>query len=136
MQKIGFAEALDSIVTSDPRTFNPLLANETSSLDVTDRLYTALADFNNALQQYTPALAKNWDVSADGRTWTWHLRHGARFSDGEPITSADVLFSFRLYSIGAQVLLWATIALIFAPLAERLLAPGAARAPQTEVVTA
>jgi hypothetical protein len=49
---------------------------------------------------------------------------------------ADVLFSFRLYSIGAQVLLWATIALIFAPLAERLLAPGAARARQTEVVTA
>jgi hypothetical protein len=49
---------------------------------------------------------------------------------------ADVLFSFRLYSIGAQVLLWGTIALIFAPLAERLLAPEPARVPQTEAVTA
>jgi heme A synthase len=37
---------------------------------------------------------------------------------------ADVLFSFRLYSLGAQLLLWATIGLVFAPLAERLLAPG------------
>jgi predicted cobalt transporter CbtA len=36
---------------------------------------------------------------------------------------ADVLFSFRLYSLGAQLLLWATIGLVFAPLAERLLAP-------------
>jgi hypothetical protein len=36
---------------------------------------------------------------------------------------ADVLFNFRLYSIGAQVLLWGTIGLVFAPLAERLLAP-------------
>jgi hypothetical protein len=49
---------------------------------------------------------------------------------------ADVLFSFRLYSIGAQVLLWGTIALIFAPLAERLLAPEPAGSPRTEAVTA
>jgi heme A synthase len=49
---------------------------------------------------------------------------------------ADVLFSFRLYSVGAQVLLWATIGLVFAPLAERLLDPKPARAKETELVTA
>jgi hypothetical protein len=36
---------------------------------------------------------------------------------------ADVLFSFRLYSLGAQLLLWATIGLVFAPLADRVLRP-------------
>jgi hypothetical protein len=36
---------------------------------------------------------------------------------------ADLLFSFRLYSIGAQLILWAAIGLVFAPLAERLLSP-------------
>lgn len=41
---------------------------------------------------------------------------------------ADVLFSFRLYSVAAQLLLWSAIGLIFAPLADRLLAPGPARA--------
>jgi putative cobalt transporter subunit CbtA len=46
---------------------------------------------------------------------------------------ADVLFNFRLYSIGAQLLLWGTIGLIFAPLAERLLAP---KAPKSELVSA
>ena len=83
-------------VTSDPRTLNPMLANETSSTDVTDRLFTALAEFNNATQQYAPALAKGWEASGDGLAWTWHLRRGARFSDGRPITSADVVFSFAV----------------------------------------
>jgi hypothetical protein len=46
---------------------------------------------------------------------------------------ADVLFNFRLYSIGAQLLLWGTIGLVFAPLAERLLAPAPAK---TQLVTA
>jgi hypothetical protein len=41
---------------------------------------------------------------------------------------ADVLFNFRLYSVAAQLILWGTIGLIFAPLADRLLAPGPARA--------
>ena len=41
---------------------------------------------------------------------------------------ADVLFNFRLYSIAAQLVLWGAIGLIFAPLADRLLAPGPARA--------
>jgi hypothetical protein len=41
---------------------------------------------------------------------------------------ADVLFSFRLYSIAAQLILWTVLGLIFAPLADRLLAPGPARA--------
>ena len=41
---------------------------------------------------------------------------------------ADVLFSFRLYSVAAQLVLWTAIGRIFAPLADRLLAPGPARA--------
>jgi hypothetical protein len=50
---------------------------------------------------------------------------------------ADVLFNFRLYSIGAQLLLWTTIGLVFAPMAERLLAPKPAPSPaEPELVTA
>ena len=45
---------------------------------------------------------------------------------------ADVLFNFRLYSIASQLVLWAAIGLIFAPLADRLLAPGPARAELRE----
>ncbi len=45
---------------------------------------------------------------------------------------ADVLFSFRLYSVTAQVIVWAVIGLLFAAMAERLLAPGSAAAPSRQ----
>ncbi|TMQ69192.1 MAG: hypothetical protein E6K81_15505, partial [Candidatus Eisenbacteria bacterium] len=82
--------------TSGPKTFNANMANETSSTDVTDRLFTTLADFDNATQQNVPMLAKSWETSADGLSWTWHLRRGAAFSDGHPISADDVLFSFDI----------------------------------------
>ncbi len=44
-----------------------------------------------------------------------------------PAFPADVLYRFRLYSVGAQLILWTTIALLFAPMAERVLAPAARR---------
>lgn len=84
--------------TSPPRTFNSVMANENSSTDVTDgRLFTPLAEFDNATQEMRPQLARSWETSADGRISTWHLRRGAAFSDGHPITSADVLFTFEVY---------------------------------------
>lgn len=82
--------------TNAPKTFNPLMAGEQSSNDVNNLMYAGLAEFDNASQTVYPLLAKSWDVSPDGLTYTWHLRHGARFSDGHPITSSDVLFMFEL----------------------------------------
>lgn len=82
--------------TSGPKTFNAMMANETSSTDITGNLFIGLADFDNETQADKPALAKSWEVGPDGLTWTFHLRKGAAFSDGHPITSADVLFSFQV----------------------------------------
>jgi peptide/nickel transport system substrate-binding protein len=82
--------------TNNPRTFNAMMANETSSTDITDRLFGFLVDFNLSTQQYEPGLAKSWEVAPDGVTWTFHLRRGAAFSDGHPITAEDVLFSFEV----------------------------------------
>lgn len=42
-----------------------------------------------------PAAADRWNVSPDGLTWTFHLRPGALWSDGEPVTSADFVASYR-----------------------------------------
>ncbi|TMQ72848.1 MAG: hypothetical protein E6K80_01695, partial [Candidatus Eisenbacteria bacterium] len=82
--------------TSSPKTFNAIMANETSSTDATQLLFCTLWDFNNATQQEIPYLAKSYDLSPDGLTYTWHLRRGAAFSDGHPITADDVLFSFAV----------------------------------------
>jgi hypothetical protein len=49
---------------------------------------------------------------------------------------ADVLASFRLYSVGAQLILWSALALIFAPMAERLLEPTSGSRPAKQLITA
>jgi peptide/nickel transport system substrate-binding protein len=82
--------------TNPPKTFNGLMATETSSTDITDQLFGFLVGYNNATQQHEPGLAKSWEVSPDGVTWTFHLRKGAAFSDGHPLTSEDVLFNFQV----------------------------------------
>lgn len=44
-----------------------------------------------------PAAANKWEVSEDGRTWTFHLRKDAKWSDGTPMTAEDWVYSFRRY---------------------------------------
>ena len=55
-----------------------------------------LVRLNRVTDALEPALAERWDVRADGRTHTLHLRQGVTFSDGVPFTAADVLFSFAV----------------------------------------
>jgi len=82
--------------TNPPKTFNPLMANETSSTDINTRMYAFLVDYDNARECIYPELAKSWEMTPDQLTWTFHLRHGAQFSDGHPISAQDVLFSFEI----------------------------------------
>ncbi len=82
--------------TTGPKTFNGMMANETSSTDVTNRMFVTLVDFDYVTQADKQSLAKTWEISPDGRTGTFHLRRGACFSDGHPISADDVLFSFTV----------------------------------------
>jgi peptide/nickel transport system substrate-binding protein len=81
----------------DPKTWNSLTANETSSTDITNGLlFEGLTEFNNRTQETGPQLAEWWEQSEDGLRWTFRLREGLAWSDGRPLTAADVLFSARI----------------------------------------
>jgi peptide/nickel transport system substrate-binding protein len=82
---------------SEPKTLNPVLAQDAASRDVIRCLTADLIDINRATQKTEPALAKSWTVSPDGRHYTLHLRRALRFSDGQPLDADDVVFSFDLY---------------------------------------
>ena len=82
---------------AEPKTLNPVLSSDASSREVLGRVMADLVHINRLTQQTEPALAKSWKISSDGRIFTLHLRHGIRFSDGQPFNADDVVFSYELY---------------------------------------
>jgi oligopeptide transport system substrate-binding protein len=77
---------------SDITTFDPALAYDTSSISAIQMIYTGLVQVNDK-SQIQPQLAESWQQSSDGLTWTFHLKPDLKFSDGTPLTSADVIYS-------------------------------------------
>lgn len=78
----------------DPKSFNIILANETSTTDIVNRMFAGIVEYDNQKQEIMPGLAKSWEHTDDHLTWTFHLRKGIRWSDGRPITADDVIFTF------------------------------------------
>ena len=80
---------------SDPKTFNPITANETSSTDITYRMFSGLVFVDAPTQEVYPGLAQSWDIGPDNKTYTFHLRKGLRWSDGHPLNADDVVFTWN-----------------------------------------
>jgi peptide/nickel transport system substrate-binding protein len=78
----------------DPKTFNPITANEQSSEEIYRHLFAGLLGFDWTTQRISPGLAESWTNSPDGKTWTFKLRKNLRWSDGEPLTADDVVFTW------------------------------------------
>jgi ABC-type transport system substrate-binding protein len=81
---------------SEPKTLNPVIAADGPSREVIGLMTADLIHINRASHESEPALARSWDVSADGRQYTIHLRRGIRFSDGMPFDADDVIFTFQV----------------------------------------
>ena len=62
---------------------------------MTDLIFEGLTTTNAFTAKVEPNLAKSWDISEDGLTWTFHLREGVRWNDGEAFTADDVVFTFN-----------------------------------------
>jgi oligopeptide transport system substrate-binding protein len=77
---------------SDITTFDPALAYDTSSISAIQMVFTGLVQFDDKFQ-IRPQLAQSWQQTSDGLTWTFHLKTHLKFSDGSPLTSADVIYS-------------------------------------------
>jgi peptide/nickel transport system substrate-binding protein len=84
--KVGWAQ--------DPQTLNPFVDYDEEDFRIWANQYDLLVNFDpNTLGPGHSGLAKSWDVSPDKKTVTFHLIKGAKWSDGQPITSADVKYS-------------------------------------------
>ena len=81
-------------IRSEPRTFNRLIARDSSSSLIGELTHAPLVRIHKVDDRVEPWLAESWTQSADGLSYELSLRPNVRFSDGTAFTSADVLFSF------------------------------------------
>ncbi len=79
----------------EPSTLIPLLASDTSSRAVASQVYNGLVKYDKELK-LVGDLAASWDVSSDGLTITFHLRHGVKWHDGREFTARDVLYTHKV----------------------------------------
>lgn len=84
--RLGGTEPIDSM--------NPFVAVNSSSYAVFENIYPSLVQVDPALKT-VPDFAGSWQMSPDGKTWTFHTEPGAEWSDGEPLTAADAAWTFE-----------------------------------------
>jgi len=82
-------------VSVAPNTFNPLFATNAASDAVTRLLFGTLINLDLASEEPGPGLAESWSVAPDQKTWTFKLRPGVRWSDGQPFSADDVVFTWN-----------------------------------------
>ena len=80
---------------AEPESLDPALALSLEDLRVTMPLFEGLTRNDPVTARPVPGLAERWTLSPDGRTYTFFLRANAAWSTGEPITAADVAYSWR-----------------------------------------
>lgn len=81
-------------LNSNPTTLDPALITDVIGGNIAAKLFSGLIRFNENLD-IVPDLARSWSLSPDQRTYTFHLRREARFSNGRKVTAKDVRYSFE-----------------------------------------
>ena len=80
---------------NEPRTLDPGLITDTYGSFFAQNLFEGLLVWDAAGQTTKPGAAERFELSADGRTWTFHLRRDAIWSNGDAVTATDFLVAWR-----------------------------------------
>ncbi len=83
---------LSMIVQPEPPMLIPALNQQGPTQYITGKIYEGLLTYSFDLKPQ-PGLAKSWEVSPDGLTYTFHLQEGVKWHDGKPFTADDVVFT-------------------------------------------
>ena len=81
--------------SSDCFTLDPQRMSYTQDLRMARSLYEGLVRVDSETTEIRPGVAESWQCSEDGRTWTFNLRDDARWSNGDPVTANDFIYSWR-----------------------------------------
>jgi peptide/nickel transport system substrate-binding protein len=82
---------------ADAKTLNPILVSDTASGAIADLLFNPVITVDPETTSPIGELADKWEISDDGLIYTFTLRDGVTFHDGEPLTADDVKFTYDLF---------------------------------------
>jgi oligopeptide transport system substrate-binding protein len=74
---------------------DPQIVNSTTEFNILSALLEGLVAEDPVDLHPVPGVAERWEISEDGRTYTFHLRHNAKWSNGDPVTAHDFIGSYR-----------------------------------------
>jgi ABC-type oligopeptide transport system substrate-binding subunit len=80
---------------AEPPSLDPGLATDTTSSNVLLAIMDPLVRLNDKTNAAEPSLAESWDISPDGKTVTYHLRKDGKWTNGDPVTAKDFVYSWK-----------------------------------------
>ncbi|MGA2052559.1 MAG: ABC transporter substrate-binding protein, partial [Opitutales bacterium] len=80
---------------SDPSSLDPQIIETLSDSRISEALFEGLTVPDPVTLAPRPGVAQSWDYDDQTLTWTFHLRPNAKWSNGDPVTARDFVFSFR-----------------------------------------
>ncbi len=80
--------------TGDPHNLDSTQADDSQSVHVIDQLFSGLVTLNEELD-VIPEIARSWEMLESGRSYIFHLRDDAAWSDGAPVTADDFVYAWR-----------------------------------------
>jgi peptide/nickel transport system substrate-binding protein len=81
-------------IASDIDSLNPVILESADGQVISSQVNEGMLQMNNFTLKLEPCLAESWEISQDQLTYTFHLRRGVKWHDGEPFTADDVKYTY------------------------------------------
>lgn len=88
------ANTLRYALTAEATTLDPALVEDGTTIDLLQGVFEGLVKWDEK-NKIVPGMAEKWEVSPDGKTYTFHIRHGVKFHNGREMNADDVKYSFE-----------------------------------------
>ena len=88
-------QVLRYITGSEPQSMDPQVGTGQPEARIYMALFDGLTEYHPQTNQPMPSLAQRWEVNEDNTEFVFHMRTDARWSDGRPITAADIVYSWQ-----------------------------------------
>ncbi len=88
-------QVLRYVTGSEPQSLDPQVSNGQPEARIYMAIFEGLTEYGPKTMEPIPAIAERWDVNNDSSEFVFHLRRNARWSNGDPITAPDFVYSMR-----------------------------------------